>query len=98
MYYFVFIVSVLLYRFYLRYVTYYLKLFLSADASIFEEAKEEIKNGLIETDNYSGHNLRLGLWTYFRKGGPSLGSYYIATTLNPLIFALIVTLMFWEGL
>lgn len=95
MLYFIFIISLLLYRFYLRYVTYYLKLFLSADGSVFEEAKEDIKNELIKTDNYSGHNLRLGLWAYFRKGGPSLGSYYIATTINPIIFALIITFIFW---
>ena len=93
--YFIFIISLLLYRFYLRYVIYYLKLFFSANGQILKEAKEEIKNELIKTDNYSGHNLRLGLWEWSRKSESSLVSYYIATTINPIIFALIITFIFW---
>ena len=95
MHYFIFIISLLLYRFYLRYVIYYLKLFFSANGQILKEAKEEIKNELIKTDNYSGHNLRLGLWEWNRKSESSLVSYYIATTINPIIFALIITYIFW---
>ena len=88
--YVVYAICILLHRFYMRYITYSLFLFFSADASVMRDFNREVKN-----KGYSGHSLRVAQWEYFKKSGDSQFSYLLGSLINPFIFGMVYLIFFY---
>ena len=86
----VYVVCVLLHRFYIRYIAYSIKLFFSANGEVLGEFNKSAKD-----KGYSGHKLRVAQWEYFKKSEDSQWGYLVATTLPPLFMGFLYMWLFF---
>lgn len=89
-YYGVYAVFVLLHRFYLRYITYYISAHWRFAGKILSQFKSEAK-----TKGYSGHNLRVALWETYYLSEKSQIAFYFNTTFLPFLYGLAYTSIFY---
>lgn len=89
-YYVVYAVFVLLHRFYLRYITYYISAHWRFNGKVLSEFKSEAKkNGLKD------HNLRVAFWSIYYGSDTSQIAFYFNTTFLPFLYGLAYTSIFY---